>query len=422
MPAARFGLKVPAKRAFLVIMTALADSVVAEMNPGQLTLVIFACCIGSLLIGAVGVGGVIILPAMIAAGVDPAVGIATTFVGMTLASNLRLILLSRIKVVPWRPALSAAVGAGISAGVGGFLVDEAPPIALNFLVGCVAMIAGLYDIALISLNFYRTRAEQGEHQMQDSSTATSRKDEEQQHNNRDGQDEKDINHAETRELRIESPPVQQPPTGTGTMELASPSVSAPHKVVLDFEADTRSQPSDPSCIEASLQPSDAQTKDTDARQSDLIEASSALHDEQQQQQEERWEATGREVFAMLALGLVTGFLSVMTGTGGPLVMLPMILAWKGRQLDRKLIVGSTAPLSATLVTAAAISTVADGLRPDLILAIIVCVCSLTGLIIGVRILQLASRAVLQGSMALLLLAIAVLTIWQAAHELSSMQQ
>ena len=407
-------------------MTVFADSVVAEMHPGQIALVVFACCIGSLLVGAVGVGGVIILPAMIAAGVDPAVGIATTFVGMTLASNLRLILLSRIKVVPWRPALSAAVGAGISAGVGGLLVDEAPPIALNFLVGCVAMTAGLYDIALLSLNFYRTCVDQGKQQTHMNSGVTSKEDDAAQRDNRDrneiGNDADFI--AELRET-----PVRQS-EGTGSVELASPSApSAIHevKVVLDLPAEPGSRPSDPPCIEASLQPSDAQTKDTVDHQQSEPMASAASRDQQQQQQQgqqpqERWEATGRELSVMLVLGLVTGFVSVLTGTGGPLVMLPMILAWKGKQLDRKLVVGSTAPLSATLVTAAAISTVADGLRPDLILAIIVCGCSLCGIVVGVRVLQLASRGLLQGSMALLLLAIAVLTIWQAAHELSSMKQ
>ena len=47
------------------------------MGPGELVLVILACGIGALLIGAVGIGGVVILPALLVVGVQPAVGIGS---------------------------------------------------------------------------------------------------------------------------------------------------------------------------------------------------------------------------------------------------------------------------------------------------------------------------------------------------------
>ena len=50
-----------------------SDTLVSDMGPGELVLVILACGIGALLIGAVGIGGVVILPALLVVGVQPAV-------------------------------------------------------------------------------------------------------------------------------------------------------------------------------------------------------------------------------------------------------------------------------------------------------------------------------------------------------------
>lgn len=56
------------------------DTLVSDMGPGELVLVILACGIGALLIGAVGIGGVVILPALLVVGVQPAVGIFSIYI------------------------------------------------------------------------------------------------------------------------------------------------------------------------------------------------------------------------------------------------------------------------------------------------------------------------------------------------------
>ena len=83
------------------------DTLVTGMGPGELVLVILACGIGALLIGAVGIGGVVILPALLVVGVQPAVGIASIYIAFMPAACAKLLVLGRIRgLIPWRAALS----------------------------------------------------------------------------------------------------------------------------------------------------------------------------------------------------------------------------------------------------------------------------------------------------------------------------
>ena len=72
-------------------------TVVSTMGTGELILVIMACGIGALLIGAVGIGGVVILPALLVAGVNPAVGILSLYVAFVPAACAKLLVLGRIR-------------------------------------------------------------------------------------------------------------------------------------------------------------------------------------------------------------------------------------------------------------------------------------------------------------------------------------
>ena len=102
-----------------------SDTLVSDMGPGELVLVILACGIGALLIGAVGIGGVVILPALLVVGVQPAVGIASIYIAFMPAACAKLLVLGRIRgLIPWRAALSCGSTAAIGAAIGGVLVER----------------------------------------------------------------------------------------------------------------------------------------------------------------------------------------------------------------------------------------------------------------------------------------------------------
>ena len=129
----------------------------------------------------------------------------------------------------------------------------------------------------------------------------------------------------------------------------------------------------------------------------------------------RWNVTEREMAILAAMGLFIGCASVLTGTGGPLILIPVLLTWKGdERISRKVIVGCASVLAACLVTAAVISMSATGVRPDVGLTLLIAPCAIVGMATGARILQVASREFLQAAMTTLLLAVAALTISKAA--------
>ena len=123
----------------------------------------------------------------------------------------------------------------------------------------------------------------------------------------------------------------------------------------------------------------------------------------------------RQILA--AMGLVIGCASVLTGTGGPLILIPVLLTWKGDEaISRKVIVGCSSVLAACLVVSAVIAMTATGVRPDAGLALLIAPCAVIGMATGARILQVASREALQAAMTVLLLAVAALTISKAATD------
>jgi len=389
------------------------DSVVFSMSPGEIVLVVFACCIGAMLIGAVGIGGVIILPALTVAGVEPATGIVTIFTGFVPVGIVRLIMMARIKgLVPWRAALSAGAAAGIGAAIGGVLVDQAPGRALSFFIGGVALLAGIADLVGLGLHYRRKRraqCEQARASGQGISAGSSEQSAAPGHTGGDAD-------SEHRTVEPDSSPDAAGPVSEAMLEeeveieveernqdsrASSEGRKNPVAAAPDGAEVKPGQPADRPQLFRFLS---VQTKDTLPG----MQSTKALNLEV-----EGWVATCFEMCVMSVLGLLTGVISVLTGTGGPLIMIPMLLVWKGNKLDRKVIVASLAVLSATLSIVATISLVVDGLRPDALLAIIIGSCALVGMLVGVKILTIASREVLQGGMALLLLAIAALTITQA---------
>jgi hypothetical protein len=131
--------------------------------------------------------------------------------------------------------------------------------------------------------------------------------------------------------------------------------------------------------------------------------------------EERWSPTTLEICILSIIGLMTGVGSVLTGTGGPLIYLPIVLTWKAKSVSPKSIIGASAVLSTCLVVAAIVSLVVSAeLQPDWGLCIIIMVSSLIGVTVGVRILQLVSRDKLQLAMAVILVGVGVVTLYQGA--------
>ena len=117
-------------------------------------MLVFTCCVGALMMGAVGMGGVVILPALLVAGIDVGPAIVSIYLAVMPASLMKLLVLGRTPgVIPWKAALSCGCTAAIGAAVGGVLVESAPRRVLTFLVGAVAALAGARAGAAFSLFF-----------------------------------------------------------------------------------------------------------------------------------------------------------------------------------------------------------------------------------------------------------------------------
>ena len=344
-----------------------SDTLVSDMGPGELVLVILACGIGALLIGAVGIGGVVILPALLVVGVQPAVGIASIYIAFMPAACAKLLVLGRIRgLIPWRAALSCGSTAAIGAAIGGVLVESSPRRALTYLVGVFAALAGARDAWEL---YSRKMKQRGERRAED-------------------------------ERRIEEPgnsptnEMASSPRGDDAKRGADGEAGVEEAVVVKLEI---SAPPPPRTFRERVA---AAYMSADSIPEDL-----------------RWNVTEREMAILAAMGLFIGCASVLTGTGGPLILIPVLLTWKGdERISRKVIVGCASVLAACLVTAAVISMSVTGVRPDVGLTLLIAPCAIVGMATGARILQFASREFLQAAMTTLLLAVAALTISKAATD------
>ena len=99
------------------------DTVVADMSAAQVTIVAFGCGIGALLVGAVGIGGVVMTPSLLLAGVDAHLAIVSLFVAFTPTVYVRVYLLNKYtKCVPWMVGACCGAGAMFGRFVARFLV------------------------------------------------------------------------------------------------------------------------------------------------------------------------------------------------------------------------------------------------------------------------------------------------------------
>ena len=342
-----------------------SDTLVSDIGPGELVLVTLACGIGALLIGAVGIGGVVILPALLVVGVQPAVGIASIYIAFMPAACAKLLVLGRIRgLIPWRAALSCGSTAAIGAAIGGVLVESSPRRALTYLVGVFAALAGARDAWEL---YSRKMKQRGERRAED------------------GRRIEEPGDSPTNEMASS-------PRGDDAKRGADGEAGVEEAVVVKLEI---SAPPPPRTFRERVA---AAYMSADSIPEDL-----------------RWNVTEREMAILAAMGLFIGCASVLTGTGGPLILIPVLLMWKGdERISRKVIVGCPSVLAACLVTAAVISMSATGVRPDVGLTLLIAPCAIVGMATGARILQVASREFLQAAMTTLLLAVAALTISKAA--------
>lgn len=354
-------------RARLDTATMALETAVSAMSAGEIVLVIFACRVGALMMGAVGMGGVVILPALLVAGIDVGPAIVSIYLAVMPASLMKLLVLGRTPgVIPWRAALSCGCTAAIGAAVGGVLVESSPRRVLTFLVGAMAALAGLRDAREIVLRKLRERREKMRAAAAEAESGASG--------------------------RVESEAVD----------------------------DAKDRPDGAATIDVEVfAPAPRETLETDPREKSFRRRFADwyfLPEEEHIPHAERWYADRHEMATLAAVGLLVGCASVLTGTGGPLILIPILMTWKGAEMNRKVIVGCTSVMAGFLACAATASLLAAGVTPDAGLVLLIAPCAISGIAVGARLLQIASREFLQAAMTVLLLAVAALTISKAAAE------
>jgi uncharacterized membrane protein YfcA len=111
----------------------------------QIALFAFAAFIGSAAIGAVGVGGAMIVPFMLMLpGMEGPVAIGTLFVAFIPAVVVRLVWWARAKNIKWSDAAPLGAGA-IPGSIGGaILVQYSPRPLLALFVGAVCLFSGIH--------------------------------------------------------------------------------------------------------------------------------------------------------------------------------------------------------------------------------------------------------------------------------------
>jgi uncharacterized membrane protein YfcA len=356
-------------RARLDTATMALETAVSAMSAGEIVLVIFACCVGALMMGAVGMGGVVILPALLVAGIDVGPAIVSIYLAVMPASLMKLLVLGRTPgVIPWRAALSCGCTAAIGAAVGGVLVESSPRRVLTFLVGAMAALAGLRDVREIVSRKLRERREK---------------------------------------MRAAAAAAEAESDTSGRVE--SEAVD-----------DAKDRPDGAATIDVEVfAPAPRETSETDPREKSFRRRFADwyfLPEEEHIPHAERWYADRHEMATLAAVGLLVGCASVLTGTGGPLILIPILMTWKGAEMNRKVIVGCTSVMAGFLACAATASLLAAGVTPDAGLVLLIAPCAISGIAVGARLLQIASREFLQAAMTVLLLAVAALTISKAAAE------
>jgi uncharacterized membrane protein YfcA len=120
------------------------------------------------------------------------------------------------------------------------------------------------------------------------------------------------------------------------------------------------------------------------------------------------------MWSLFGIGVVVGMLSVLTGTGGPISFLPIVVLWKGK-VNRKVMLAMSSIQSVFLGIAAIVSTTARGKKPDPGLVLLILPCGLVGVALGVRVLKYFSREWLTFFIGAILLAVGSFTVHQATE-------
>jgi uncharacterized membrane protein YfcA len=359
------------------------ETAVSAMSAGEIVLLVFACCVGALMMGAVGMGGVVILPALLVAGIDVGPAIVSIYLAVMPASLMKLLVLGRTPgVIPWKAALSCGCTAAIGAAVGGVLVESAPRRVLTFLVGAVAALAGVRDAREIATRKLRQRRERVCAAETETDASPDARGEGKLPRSGDG----DVSDATDATIDVEV--IAPAPTEDEDVATAPTPLFRKEKSAFSFRR----------------------------RLADFLKTRYFLPEETHVPRDERWDPTFQELVVLAAVGSLVGLASVLTGTGGPLILIPILLTWKGADANRKVIVGCSSVTAGFLVCAAVASLLAAGVTPDAGLVLIIAPCAISGIAVGARLLQIASREFLQAAMTVLLLAVAALTIGKAATE------
>ena len=320
-------------------------------------------CIGSFCIGCVGIGGVIYVPMLVMLGMEPQRAIGSMFLGVFFAQFPKLYMWQRAGKICWRRAVDFAIPSVPGALAGAYLVTKVSGAFLGYAVSILCLVSAL------KIQSDLCKAKRGE-KAEKASLPPLSPEEYELHSDLEG--------SAVVSCMNES---QSPPSELNDALVPSPSHGA--------DADDAACVDDADCLtEAeSVAPSPtsaaADSAAAPARPDSIYSASRA------------WIA--KRGF----LGLVVGFLSSLTGTGGPVIMVPLYFTlWP--ETPAHILIGTIQPFTLCLSSSAVTGAMLYG-KVDVVVAagmfVLSSVFITVGSVVGLRLPQETLKQGLVGLLA-----------------------
>eukprot|EP00756_Hemistasia_phaeocysticola_P024594 Hpha_TRINITY_DN15957_c1_g2::TRINITY_DN15957_c1_g2_i1::g.73190::m.73190 len=354
---------------------------------------------GGFAIGSVGLGGVIWVPILLLLpGIEAPLAVGTVFVGSVpaaLYNTLRWFLKGHINM---RDGGALAVGGTTGSFVGAIVLKYFPSAVLSLMIAAVCLYSGIEHL-------YKRRRARAE-----AKKASPPKDGEAPCNLPKAESKPPP--AEMQSHKTPEEPTSKEPTPEEPTSVSDVRPTVGPELKVDTTVEDVTVPAEKEGAK-NADKADAKVVDTEEGKKD-VEAAGAT--------KESAERPGsvfpgwRGFLSLSLIGLIIGFASSLSGTGGPLLVFPTLFYLRPG-LPMHQVIGMSKPFTLTLVTAAAVGALIFG-EVDLGLAGICGLCFITGIELGTRLAFHVSAPKLRLATAIALIIVGLLVSCRAVMKMT----